>query len=75
MSPSTEYDAYAYLAITCQAPLAEVEEWMGAAGERRSWSAGDSRGSPKYKPYSFTRWTLLSGVDPGLPLDRHLRAL
>ena len=75
MTNSTECDSYAYLSVTCQAPLAEVEAWMGVAGEPRSWSIGDAHRNPKLKPRSFTVWSLGSGIEQGMPLDDHLRAI
>ncbi len=75
MNPTTEHGAYAYLTVTCQSPLAEVEAWMGIAGGSGSWSVGDPRKNAKYGNYSFTMWCLGSGIDQGLPLDDHLRAI
>ena len=48
---------------------------MGRTGDGGCWSNGDNRKPPKKGAYGFSRWSLLSGVDHGRPIDEHLQAL
>lgn len=70
---SGEYDSYAYLSVTCDAPLAEVQGWFGLPGEANSFGIGMPR--KRLGAYKFTRWNLASGLPQGRYLDDHLRAL
>lgn len=72
---SSEYDSYAYFAIRSSLSLREIESHMGRSGDGSCWSNGDQRTPPKRGSYSFSKWTLLSGVEEGRPIDEHLRSL
>ena len=70
-----EYDSYAYFTITSSLPLTAIEAYMGRSGDGSCWTNGENRRPPKRGAYSFSRWSLLSGVDHGRPIDEHLQAL
>jgi hypothetical protein len=70
-----ESDCYAYLMVTSERPLSEIEAHIGIAGEDRSWSKGEDRKPPGRGQYSFSLWTLQSGVEKGLPIDVHLQSI
>jgi len=72
---STERDSYAYFTITSSVPLGEIEAHMGRAGDGGCWSIGDRRKRGAKSIYSFSRWSLLSGIERENPLDEHLQAL
>lgn len=75
---SSEYDAYAYLTVTSgTASLADITGYFGIEPDGSSWSKGDTRKVPNtLRPsYEFSRWSLVSGVDKGKPLELHLAAL
>ena len=71
---STERDSYVYFTITSSQSLKEIEDHMGASGDGRCWSKGDRRPS-KSGTYPYSRWSLLSGVERGRPIEEHLQAL
>ncbi len=71
---SAERDSYAYFTITTSGPLDQIESLMGMAGDGRCWSKGDTRPSNK-GTYDFSRWSMLSGIERGKPIDDHLKAL
>jgi len=71
---SAERDSYAYFTITSSQSLKQIESHMGTSGDGRCWSNGDQRPSNRGN-YSFSRWSLLSGVERGKPIDEHLQAL
>ncbi|MEL6643793.1 MAG: DUF4279 domain-containing protein [Pseudomonadota bacterium] len=71
---SVERDSYAYFTITSSQSLEKIEAQMGFAGDGLCWSNGDLRPSNR-GTYDFSRWSLLSGVERGDPIDEHLRAL
>lgn len=71
---SAERDSYAYFTIISSQSLARIEHHMGASGDGRCWSNGYQSPS-KIGNYQFSRWSLLSGVERGRPIDEHLQAL
>ena len=70
-----EYKSWAYLSVTSERPLSEIEGHLGFAGEESSWSKGEDRKSPSQGQYPFSRWCLQSGVEEGLPIDVHLKSI
>jgi hypothetical protein len=70
---STEYGSWAYLKLISQAPLEAICAHVGSSGDGRSWSIGDS--SRTGVPHRHSLWTLDSGLEKGVPLDAHIRAL
>lgn len=72
---SNEWGSYAYFNITSSRTLAELEALMGSAGDGKCWSKGDLRTSQNQLQHRFSRWSLLSGVERGRPIDEHLCAL
>lgn len=71
---SAERDSYAYFTITSSQSLEKIVSHMGVVGDGRCWSNGDPRPSNRGN-YDFSRWSLLSGVERGKPIDEHLQAL
>ena len=72
---SAERDSYAYFTIMSSLSLNDIETHMGMAGDGNCWSIGDPRKPPVPGTYSFSRWSLLSGVERGRPINKHLQAL
>ena len=71
---SAERDSYAYFTITSSGSLQQIEDCMGTSGDGNCWSKGDRRPSNK-STYAFSRWSMLSGVERGQPIEDHLQAL
>ena len=72
---SAEPESYAYFTITSALPLKDIDAHMGAAGDGRCWSNGCHRKQPGGGTYSFSRWSLLSGVERGKPINERLQSL
>lgn len=72
---STERDSYAYFSIVSSLPLSEIETHMEGKADGPCWSNGDPRKPPSKVAYHFSRWSLLSGVEHGKPINEHLAAL
>ena len=72
---SAERDSYAYFTITSSLHLDDIDFHMGITGEGRGWSKGDHRKQPMVGTYSFSRWSLLSGVERGRPINEHFQSL
>jgi len=72
---SNERDSYAYFTIVSSSSLAELDALMGFSCDGKCWSKGDPRTSRDQSLHTFSRWSLLSGVERGRPIDEHLRAL
>ena len=75
MTEQNGYKCYAYLSVTSERPLSEIEAHIGLGGEDRSWSKGEDRKSPSRGQYPCSRWRLQSGVAEGLPIDVHIKAI
>ena len=72
---AAERDSYAYFTITSSLSLYDIEAHMGKVGDGRCWSSGEHRMLPSKGTYGFSRWSLLSGVERGRPINEHLQAL
>ena len=70
----TERGSFAYFTITSSRTLRDIEAYMGVAGDGRCWSIGDPRPN-KITIYDYSRWSMLSGVEHGRPIEEHLRSL
>lgn len=71
---SAENDSYAYFTIVSSQPLSFIESHLGFSGDGKCWSIGDTRPSGN-GVYDFSRFSLLSGVDRGRPIEEHLQSL
>ncbi len=69
---------FAYLSITSKLPLQAITDHLGRAPDRKNFSIGEPRKRPGLKPYSFSRWSMASGLDEAdesISVEEHLRSL